>query len=246
MGIWHGSRAFITNSTFKENTDEQNNNTVTVCAIDSLVYITSCIFEYNTASLYAFSSTVTFTGHNSFKNCIGSKNTSRKRAGAITSLLSSLFFTGVTKLLSNQAGHGGAVCVVGSTISVSGQITVVNNAATIGIGGGFHLEHSDMKIFGNLHISHNHAATYGGGIHARSSTISVYQPGLLQFSENSAEVAGGGLYLSTNTKVTLLKHHESASIMLMLQNNNATYGGAVYVADSTNSGCRHYFVECFI
>ena len=45
-----------------------------------------------------------------------------------------------------------------------------------------------------------------------SSTISVYQPGLLQLTDNYAEIAGGGLYLDTNPRLNLLKFDDSASM----------------------------------
>ena len=95
---------------------------------------------------------------------------------------------------------------------MSGQAIVANNTATSSTGGGFYLEQSDLKVFGNFHISRNHAMK-GGGIHACSSTISVYQPGLLQFSENYAEIAGGGLYLEMNLRLNLLKHDDDASML---------------------------------
>ena len=102
-----------------------------------------------------------------------------------------------------------------------------------------------MKIFGDCHISHNHATTQGGGIFASSSPISVYQPGVLQFSDNYAETAGGGLYLDMNPRLNLLKYGESPSVLITFYDNHAAYGGAIYVADNTSSGCING-AECFI
>ena len=46
---------------------------------------------------------------------------------------------------------------------------------------------SDLEIKGNCTISGNHAMR-GGGIHATSSTVAVYQPGTLLISSNRAEM----------------------------------------------------------
>ena len=230
----------VANSTFRNNVVEYMK---TVSITDSSMYITDCTFEHNVGSLYALSANVIFTGYVKFANCTEpTRNTAE--GGAISSYQSSLLFTGVIQLLSNQASRGGALLVFGSTITVSGQVMVANNTAINSNGGGIKLYQSELKVFGNFHISHNHAMK-GGGIHASSSPISVYQPGLLQFSGNYAEIAGGGLHLEMNPRLNLLKRNNSASILFIFRDNHATYGGAVYVADNTSFNCL-YGVECFI
>ena len=63
--------------------------------------------------------------------------------------------------------------------------------ATNSSGGGVSLEQSDLDIRGSCSISNNYAMR-GGGVHANSSTITLYQQGgILQFTNNRAENGGG-------------------------------------------------------
>ena len=89
----------------------------------------------------------------------------------------------------------------------------------------------------------------GGGIHATSSTIAVHQPGTLHFVNNGAE-NGSGLYLEVNSKLYILKSTLLSKLndehSLLFSGNHAKYGGAIYVADDTNSGACSLDNECFI
>ena len=239
----------IKNCTFRNNTAKYMG---TITTVGSSIIVINCTFEYNIGSLFALSANITFHGYSKFENCRGQTSEIHNQirelpaeGGAITIYQSNLLFTGVIRLLSNQASQGGALHAVGSTITISGQAIVSNNTAKTSTGGGIYLEQSSSKIFGNCHISHNHAMTQGGGIHASSSPISVYQPRLLWFSDNHAEIAGGGLYLDTNPKLNLFKYEQKSSMLITFHNNHAAYGGAVYVTDNTSSGCING-MECFI
>ena len=120
-----------------------------------------------------------------------------------------------------------------------------------GSGGGISLQQSSLKIKGNCNIVNNYAQK-GGGIHASSSSIAVYQPGRLKILNNSAG-NGGGMYLEVNPKLYVLKTQAPDfrnfgvnGKLLTFSGNRADYGGAVYMADDTNSGtCSPNFV-CFI
>ena len=90
----------------------------------------------------------------------------------------------------------------------------------------------------------------GGGIHATSSTIAVYEPWTLQFINNRAK-NGSGLYLEHNAKLYVLKPTPRFSRseylpVILFQDNHANYGGAIYVADNTNAGACSPDNECFI
>ena len=196
------SSSFITSCTFANNSAfsttilqvyDSNNVTIAdgisknniaklnraVSVVSSSIYIINCVFKYNVGSLHALSLNVTFTGYVEFKNCTGSTE-NMQEGGAITSYQSNLLFTGVNRLIRNHANWGGALFVIGSTVTVYGQTTMANNSAISSTAGGIYLDQSYLKIFGNCHISHN-STVMGGGIHACSSTVSVYQPGLLRF-----------------------------------------------------------------
>ena len=114
-----------------------------------------------------------------------------------------MFFTGVINLSNNHARNGGAILVTESKIMMYGETAMTNNIATNSSGGGISLHQSDIMIRGNCIISGNYARR-GGGIHATSSTVAVYQPGILHFIHNRAE-NGSGLYLEANANLYILK-----------------------------------------
>ena len=237
--------------------------------IDSSTHIANGTFDYNSGSLYSFNSNLTFSGYTRLENCAEQLNKTveaREEGGAITSFQSTVIFTGVSSLLNNQARHGGAISAFESKIIMYGEITIANNTATVSSGGGISLQQSDIEVRGNCIISGNDAVR-GGGIHATSSTIAVYEPWTLQFINNKAE-NGSGLYLEVNAKLYVLKHLPSYNFSetdnnnnggiiisrntlarsehLLFQANHANYGGAIYVADDTNAGACSPDNECFI
>ena len=224
----------------------------------SIAHIANSTFDHNLGSVYTFSSNLTFSGYIRFKNSMEPPNktqdvATRQEGGAITSYQSRVLFTGVSILLNNRARHGGAILATESTITMYGETTIANNMATNSDGGGVHLHQSDIDVKGSCIISQNHAMR-GGGIHASSSSITVYQQGTLQLSNNGAEY-GGGTYLEVNPRFYVLKTEPSYMYprnelqdenLLIFSGNHANYGGAVYVADDTNSGACSPNTECFI
>ena len=218
-----------------------------IFTIESSTHIANGTFNYNTGSLYIFNSNLTFSGYTRLENCAEQSNKTaeaREEGGAITSFQSTVIFTGVSSLSNNQARRGGAILATESKIMVYDEITIANNTATVGSGGGISLQQSDLEVRGNCIISGNDAVR-GGGIHATSSTIAVHQPWTLQFINNRAE-NGSGLYLESNAKLYVLKHNHLKLDILMFRDNHANYGGAIYVADNTNAGACSPDNECFI
>jgi predicted outer membrane repeat protein len=222
--------------------------------VESTTHITDSIFDNNFGSLYIFSSNITFSGHTRFQNGEEPRNKMttrdaftepRPEGGAITSLLSTMIFAGVISLSSNQARHGGAILATESKIMMYSNTMMFNNTATVSSGGAISLQQSDLEIKGDCNISSNYARR-GGGIHAVSSTVAVHEPGTLQFSNNTAE-NGGGVYLKVEAKLYILKSrfHEDDRHLLTFSGNHAGYGGAIYVADDTNSGACLPDSECF-
>ena len=221
--------------------------------IGSSTHIANGTFDYNSAgSLYIFNSNLTFSGYTRLENCAEQSNITveaREEGGAITSFQSTVIFIGVSSLLNNQARHGGAILAIESKIIMYGETTIANNTAIVSSGGGISLQQSDLEVRGTCIISDNDAVR-GGGIHATSSTIAIYQPGTLQFINNRAK-NGSGLYLEVNAKLYVLKR-DSELLMcreckqLLFRDNHANYGGAIYVADNTNAGACSPDNECFI
>ena len=223
--------------------------------IGCTTHIADSAFDHNLGSLYIFNNNLTISGCTTFENCAEPSNKTatedaltRQEGGAITSFQSTVIFTGATSLLNNQARRGGAILATESKIMIYGKkTTIANNTATNSNGGGISLYQSDLEIKGNCIISHNHAMR-GGGIHATSSTVAVYQPTILLFINNRAE-NGSGLYLEVNPKLYILKSRRSRTddeYLLIFSGNHANYGGAVYMADDTNSGACSPDNECFI
>ena len=100
--IFGDSLSIIVNSIFGLN--EANNTGV--------IYSTHCnmVFYRNFGSLYTFNGNLTFGGYTNFENCAEPSHKSasgfdniNQEGGAITSFQSTVTFTGVSKLLSNQA-----------------------------------------------------------------------------------------------------------------------------------------------
>ena len=131
----------------------------------------------------------------------------------------------------------------GETTIANNNLNTITNSTS---GRGISLKLSRLEIKGNCTL-YNNSAIRGGGIHATSSTISVYQPATLQIINNNAEL-GGGMYLEVNSKINVLKKFPNVYKFYYLTfiGNHANYGGAVYVADETNSGTCLFGHECFI
>ena len=216
------------------------------------IQIANSTFDHNLGSLYTFNNNLTFSGNVTFENCVKPPQANKtvaedvfvlQEGGAVTSYQSTVTFIGVSTLLNNQARHGGAILAAESTVITQGKTTIAHNMAKNSSGGG------NLEINGNCIVTHNHATRGGGGIHASSSSISVHKFGALQVINNTAE-NGGGLYLKVNTRQYLLNCYANMLMkdeaLLMFTGNHATYGGAVYVADDTNSDACLSNTECFI
>ena len=248
--IWcyGGSAYVIDNSSFNSNAASRQGGGV-IFSVQCDINIASSNFIQNNGSIYAYSSPLTFSGDLKFDNCsepvIPGNGT--QEGGAITSFQSTVTFNigSIAHFSNNQANHGGAILATESTIKLYGQTTIVNSMAN-SIGGAISLKQSSLHIYAKCQIINNVAAM-GGGIHATSSTIAVLQTGSLLVSNNTAQL-GGGMYLEVNPKLYIMKNTPiKITVYLMnLTRNHAYYGGAVYVADDTNSGACSPDNECFL
>ena len=238
----------INNSSF--NTNTADNYGGIMFSLECSTQITESTFHYNSGSLYTFNGNLTFSGQSKFENCVEPSNKASltlQEGGALTSFQSTITFSGESSLLNNQASQGGAILAIESTIMLYGTTTIANNTATNISGGGISLQQSDLEIRETCFISNNYAMR-GGGVHARSSTIAVHELATLQFKNNRAK-NGGGLYLEVNPKLYILKRFRNNFNnwkILIFTGNHGNYGGAVYVADDTNSGACSPNIECFI
>ena len=237
----------VDNSNFSLNAVSSQGGGV-IFTLQCSTHITNSRFDENNGSLYTFNSNLTFSGHLTFENSMepvtAGNGVTSQEGGAITSFQSTVIFTRESRLhfSNNQASDGGALLATESTIIINGETTIANNMANSS-GGGISLKQSRLEIKGMCQFVNN-VAVRGGGIHASSSTIAVFQPGTLQVTNNSAKF-GGGIYLEVNPKLYTLKNYRF-SYFMTFTGNHANYGGALYVSDDTNSGACSPDIECFI
>ena len=114
--------------------------------IGDSIHVTDGTFEFNSGSLYALQSKLTFSGFTKLENFAEPSNEAagfEESCGAITSVFFTVIFTGVSSLSNNQARRGGAILATksrldtdGSSIMMYGETIIANNTATNSSGGG--------------------------------------------------------------------------------------------------------------
>ena len=238
----------INYSLFKNNTAESYGGIM--FAIQCDIRIDNCTFVYNSGSLFVSDSSLIFSGHLTFEQCIEPPNktltSTLQEGGAITTFQSDVTFTGESHFLKNTAREGGAILAIGSRISLKGPTLIGINTATVS-GGGVSLQQSSLEVQESYTMISGNYAKRGGGLHASSSTIVVYQQATLQITHNFAE-NGSGIYLEESPQINVLKRESSFSndILVFSDNHANRFGGAIYVADDTNSGACSPNSACFI
>ena len=217
------------------------------------------VLSGNIGSFFVFNSNVTFSGCNRFSNCSPPKNptASFKEGGALTLVQTTLTLKGQAIFERNHAEIGGAIVATESKIYLTEKVEANNNSASKS-GGAIYLSQSEMYSLreSTLLVSNNNAVETGGGIHALSSSIKCtvtgskekdrsgkvigenYEGARVLLMNNSAP-KGGALYLEANSKVTLLKDYIFEILVnhngMAFIGNTASYGGAIYVDDESNS-----------
>ena len=125
-----GGIAYATNSLFNiDNSsfyaNKANKYGGIVFTIECSTHINDGTFDHNLGSFYMFNSNLTFSGHTKLENCTEPSNKiitealftqPRQEGGAITSIQSTVIFTGVSSLYNNQARCGGAILVTNRNI----------------------------------------------------------------------------------------------------------------------------------
>ena len=236
----------ISNSTFTSNSATRGGVMDTFG--DSSFSISNSNFNSNSAT---YGGVIRTSGDSSFSISNSNFTSNSATSGGVMYIYSEFSFTTTNSIFtSNSAEDGGAILAIESTITINGETTIANNNMTAidnSIGGGISLRQSRLEIRGECNLVNN-SAVRGGGIHASSSIIAVYQTGTFQLINNNAE-SGGGMYLEVNSKLYVLKTQPiifSTFYFLNFTGNSASYGGAVYVADDANSGICSPDNECFI
>ena len=212
------------------------------------------VYFNNNGSIIAMSSTVYFSSNtNLFIKC------ESQNGGIVTSEQSTLHFYGTTYFLDNYSlKRGGAVFATSSKVYIHHKIIIANNTAKIS-GGGIYLYQSELYCQFNCTFFQNYAVEMGGGVHAVSSKINVDidfieedQNRYILFAKNRARL-GGAMNFEQNSKLSLVDQGLGSEYMVGFLENNADYGGAVYVNDNVSSVCESKYytkhmkqTECFL
>lgn len=232
-------------TTFKGNKAEQG-----------IIYLveSACVFQGNTeisdntGSLLMYYSNATFKGNTTFtSNNIANISTHFHKGGAVTAIRSRVIFQGQSNLSDNTAEYGGAIHAIASKLYIHSGTHIISNNRASESGGGVYLFLSELKCeFSCKIVITGNLAEKGGGACAIASIVTVVYGSLINFTENIANGHGGGIYLEVSAKLNILIVHEPARLnvdleyskhsLLFINNMAGEHGGAMYVADETESG----------
>ena len=224
-----------------------------------VTFLNGNLFSNNNGSVYAFDSEVTFEGLAIFSNNyhlapiyafqsqihfnspegITITNNTASLGGGIYLRESTMTVSHPIEISQNTADYGGGIYAYLSSIEFTSE--EVNNHITIMItnnnasqnGGGIFAIASTIKTSRSLvNIDLNTASVSGGGIYASASTIKMSRSHVT-LNSNTASDNGGGMYLKEGSKLYLLdiEARSNFEIFLKICNNNAQYGGGIFVSD---------------
>ena len=247
----------INGTTIKNTYTGLNTGSPIVYFVQSTGYLSHLVLVDNGGLIFALFSNISFN-EIAIYSSPQQESATHEGGGAITVVRSKIVFEGASFLNENYATkRGGAIHAIESKIHIYGKISIVHNTAGKS-GGGIYLHNSQLNCYRRclLKLINNTAGDKGGGISAIGSYVSVENTGMIFFQGNSAKHAGGAVSLELNSKlyIIVITNINSPPYALTFTNNSADYGGAVYVADKTNSGtCASesynilsMMTECFI
>ena len=216
----------------------------------SMVVFSGITFTSNNGSLIAVKSNLIFYSNRSASSFTKCTPNIPREGGTITSLDSTLNFSGTTHFIDNYSyKNGGAIYATDSKISMYGETLFSNNRAEES-GGGVYLYKSELNCYFNCTFYQNKAKLKGGGIHALDSKIIAevkfskeHQKRYLLFSQNSGRY--GGAINFENSKIGLFDNGLLSFYSVSFMENTAHYGGALYINDNVSSMfCgNHYTVS---
>ena len=146
----------------------------------------------NFGSIASFNSNISLLGDSVLANNTKVYTTTYsyiyKEGGALPLLEGNLIIAGSCIFKHNHAENGGGLHLTHIRVYVYGNLTVTYNTATKN-GGGFYLFQSELycQREGTIHLLGNTAARKGGGVHASSSTLTI--AGLDSYSVVNSSIA---------------------------------------------------------
>lgn len=193
----------ITNSSFNENTAEENGGAI-------------CVSGHNTLEV---DTDLTIL------NTTFASNSSAENGGAIAILKGAYLYGRDLSFEQNTAtGTGGAIDVTASTAELD-NVKLLKNEATSGAG--ICLRDESSVVLNKIDAQSNSASNNGGVIYSTASTLSMYNSSI---KANTAK-AGSALYLYTSAVSGIYGSHFTANTCLESNTSNAgavfVYTGAV-------------------
>ena len=185
-------------------------------------------------AIFAITSTVTFSGKNTFSENSALSFSVIPYGGAILSFTSSLEFNGTTTFVRNNVTTseyiaansqpvGGAISATGS-LSFHGNVSFIENTAPTT--GALHVENARIEIHGTATFNGNTATHADAGAFQVSSNSFLSSDANMLFCNNSANQFGGALRIA-GSQVSVEG--------LTFQNNHANYGGALSIFFATSA-----------
>ena len=223
----------------------------------TVTFLSGNLFSKNNGSVYAFDCEVTFEGPATISNNyhlapiyavqsqihfnspegITITNNTASLGGGIYLRESTMTVSHPIEISQNTADYGGGIYAFLSSIEstsekVNNHIMITNNNVSQS-GGGICAIASTIKTYRALvNIDLNTALVNGGGIYASASTIKISRSHVT-LDSNTASFNGGGMYLKEGSKLYLLEIEARTNVEIFLKicNNNAQYGGGIFVSD---------------
>ena len=211
---------------------DEESNSVTVGSAGSTVSITKNTAESDGGAIWSQNNGVTING----ANITLEQNTANGSGGTVfdgNGLVLIGDASGATvNIIGNTAGsNGGAVYANNGSVTVNGNVTLMNNIATSGSGGAIFETNNAVQISnngGNVSITGNTAGSDGGAIYeGEGGTVTIGNSAAnVGITGNMAGSSGGGIY-SQNGLVTI------TGVGITIEGNGATTGngGAVYAGN---------------
>ena len=235
------NRIQLYNTTFDGNKAIKTDQVHTVQLTNVQGTCSGLTFTKCVGSLYLLNSKLTFSGLISFIDNTG------VAGGALTLVQGVLYIADFAEvnITGNSATYGGGIFLSQSELKVCTPNFIVHNNTASNSGGGIYSYQSQVNININrtseiVQLYSNSAAKEGGGLNAIASSLNIFH-GFILFSSNEA-MKGGAVALSEGSKIYVQKVEEEnlnfnePGINLRLSNNSADYGGALYVANTSNTG----------
>ena len=224
---------------------------VIYCQKCDFLYVKHTEFSSNNGSLFTFNSKIIMEGNIKFlsSHLQCSSNVLYEEGGAVTCIQSELKFNKASILFEqNHARYGGAMMLSETKVFIINSILrIYSNNASLS-GGGMYIFQSEIVNEGHIFLTGNTAVRKGGAMHMIGTRVNIpissftsrAPPGTIRIIDNMAE-EGGGIYFEGNSKLYISKEGPITSEVnkyrkSLFIGNSANYGGAIFIADGTDSG----------